>query len=606
MTSFGSNRKSGEAPSFKTITTLNALFYLVIDRNSERAVLYRDACENQWVPIPAREFYRHTIAISRKLREWGIAKGDRVAILSENRPEWAVADFAALLRGAASVPVYPTLTPPQTAFILKESGARILFVSTEALLRKSLGIAGQTDLEKIVLMDNLRAPVPHYPPVFAMKELMAAGPAQRDPEFDRAAQSIVTPADMATIIYTSGTTGNPKGAVLSHQNLTVNCMTAAFITGWPLGVPTISYLPLSHVTARHVDYCCFLLGITLAYCGGFDQLPRALQEVRPKAFVAVPRIYEKVRSDIKARFQKAKTSKLLQWSQKVGLSHRAEIIAGKTPRSFSFVLARLLVYNRVRAALGGRVEVLNSGGAPLGEELAGWYANCGMPIFEGYGLTETSPVIALNVPGAFKVGSVGRPLKNVECRIAEDGEILVRGPSIFKGYWQRPQETIEAFHQGWFKTGDIGRLDEEGFLFITDRKKDLIKTSGGKFVAPQPIELILKANALVSQAVVLGDRRKFVAVLLVPNFAMLEDWAREKGIGFSSRDDLIAKNEVRRLFDGIVDAVNQRLASFETVKKVILVSRDFSTASGEMTASMKVRRREVEKNYQSQIDALYE
>lgn len=606
MTSLGNNGQSQGALSITTPTTLNQLFYLAVDRNSDRTLQYRDPCENKWAPIPAREFYRRTVAISRKLREWGIAKGDRIAILSENRSEWAVADFAALLQGAASVPVYPTLTPPQTAFILKESGARILFVSSEALLKKCLDLTGQTDLEKIVLMDKLRTPVPEFPPVFAMQELMAAGLAQRDPEFDRAAQSVVAPADMATIIYTSGTTGNPKGAVLSHENLIVNCLTAAYITGWPLDAPSISYLPLSHVTARHVDYCCFLLGITLAYCGSFDQLPRALQEVRPKAFVSVPRIYEKVRSDIKARFQKSRQPGLLDWAQKVGLSHRAEIIAGKTPRSFSFVLARLLVYNRVRAALGGRVEVLNSGGAPLGEELAGWYANCGLPIFEGYGLTETSPVIALNIPGACKVGSVGRPLKNVECRIAEDGEILVRGPSVFKEYWRRPQETGEAFHDGWFKTGDIGRLDEEGFLFITDRKKDLIKTSGGKFVAPQPIELMLKSNALVSQAVVLGDRRKFVAVLIVPNHPMLEEWAREKGLSFSSRDELIAKNEVRGLFEGIVEGVNQRLASFETVKKVILVARDFSTASGEMTASMKVRRREVEKNYQSQIDALYE
>ena len=603
MISPGSHGQSLEAPG---ITTLNQLFYLVIERNSERAVQYRDPCDKRWVPIPARELYRHTIAISRELRGWGIAKGDRVAILSENRPEWAVADFAALLQGAASVPVYPTLTPPQTAFILKESGARILFVSTEALLKKCLGIAAQTDLEKIVLMDKLRTPVPGHPPVFAMKDLMAAGPAQRDPEFDRTAQSVVVSSDMATIIYTSGTTGNPKGAVLSHENLTVNCRTAACITGWPLDAPAISYLPLSHVTARHVDYCCFLLGITLAYCGGFDQLPRALQEIRPKAFVAVPRIYEKVRSDIKGRFQRSKTSGLVEWSQKVGLSHRAGIMAGSPPRSFSFWLARLLVFNRVRAALGGRVQVLNSGGAPLGEELAGWYANCGLPIFEGYGLTETSPVIALNIPGACKVGSVGRPLKNVECRIAEDGEILVRGPSIFQGYWQRPQETLEAFRDGWFKTGDIGRLDEDGFLFITDRKKDLIKTSGGKFVAPQPIELMLKSNALVSQAVVLGDRRKFVAVLIVPNHPMLEEWARQEGISFTSREELLAKDEVRQLYDGIVAGINQRLASFETVKKVILVSRDFSTASGEMTASMKVRRREVEKNYQSQIDALYD
>ncbi len=604
MTTRGSNHAPQGDSVSTPVTTLNDLFFLVADRDSDCAMQYRDSCTHKWIPISSLGFYRRTVAVSRKLREWGIAKGDRIAILSENRPEWAVADFAAMLQGAASVPVYPTLTPPQTAFILKESGARILFVSSEVLLQKCLGIAAETGLEKIVLMDKLRAAAGERLPLFAMKDLMEDGPAKRDPAFDLAAQRVTAPADLATIIYTSGTTGNPKGAVLSHENLTVNCNTAARLIGWPLGAPSISYLPLSHVTARHVDYCCFLLGIPLAYCGGFDQLARTLQEVRPKAFVSVPRVYEKVRSDIQSRFRK--TEWILRWAQKVGKSHRAEIFAGKTPKALSYGLAKLIVYNRLRHALGGRVEILNSGGAPLGEELAGWYANCSLPIYEGYGLTETSPVIAVNIPGGIKVGSVGRPLKNVECRIAGDGEILVRGPSIFKGYWRRPQETIDAFENGWFKTGDIGRLDEDGFLFITDRKKDLIKTSGGKFVAPQPIELRLKANALVSQAVVLGDRRKFVSVLIVPNYPLLEEWAREKGLTFSSRDDLIVNTEVRRLFEGIIETANQRLASFETVKKVILIARDFSAASGEMTASMKVRRREVEKNYQAQIDALYE
>jgi long-chain acyl-CoA synthetase len=433
---------------------------------------------------------------------------------------------------------------------------------------------------------------------------MHEGPKERDAQFDSAARALESD-DLATIIYTSGTTGTPKGAMLTHGNMASNI--AHSLSGFAIrgGEISISFLPLSHVTARHVDFAMLSRGVTLAYVSFLDQLPQALLEVRPTIFVGVPRVYEKIHTQVDLKAKGFPKKLIYRWALSVGRAHRSEILADCRPAALAWKLCDRLVYSKVRAGMGGRAEVFISGGAPLGRELAEWYADIGIRIDEGYGLTETSPVIAVNSPAAHKLGTVGKPLANVEVRTAEDGEILVRGPSVFKGYWKRPQETQAALTDGWFKTGDIGNVDGDGFLSVTDRKKDLIKTSGGKFIAPQPIENSLKHNALIGEAVVLGDKRKFPAVLIVPYFPVLEDWARANQAGCVSREELVAHPKVRALYKGIVADLNRDLARFEQLKKVILVAEEFSPENGALTASMKLRRRVVEERYRTQIDAMY-
>ena len=581
-----------------SLQTLNDVFFAVLEREHPQVMLQRRA--EDWVPISSETFHQRTVAISGALQRWGVTRGDRVAILSENRPEWMMADFASLLLGAVTVPIYATLTAEQTAYILRDSSARVIFLSTELQLQKVLSIRQQTMLEKMVVMDatESRDAVP-------VQELWAGSPRDRDPTPEAVGRA-VTADDLATIIYTSGTTGTPKGVMLTHGNMAsnLNCSLAEF----PVrpGDLSISFLPLSHVTARHVDLALLYRGVTLAHLPFVNQLPRALLELKPTFFVAVPRVYEKIHFQTEQKAQSFPNSAFYKWAISVGRDSLPEILAGQRPESKSWRLADRLVYSKVRAGLGGRIEIFISGGAPLGRELAEWYAAVGIRIHEGYGLTETSPVIAVNTPRAHKIGTVGRPLPNVEVRIAEDGEVLVRGPSVFKQYWNKPKETQEAFVDGWFKTGDIGNLDGDGFLCITDRKKDLIKTSGGKFIAPQPIENSLKHNALIAEAVVLGEKRKFPSVLISPNFPLLEDWARDHDVTFSSRQELVACPEVRVLYEGIVEDLNGNLARFEKLKRVLLVADEFSAEDGTLTASMKLRRKVVAERYRQQIEEMYE
>jgi long-chain acyl-CoA synthetase len=438
-----------------------------------------------------------------------------------------------------------------------------------------------------------------------MQRLMLQGPADFDAQFDSRVRT-VRAADLATIIYTSGTTGPPKGAMLTHGNLASNI--SCSLEGFPIGnqeAVSVSFLPLSHVTARHADFGLLLRGVTLAYCPDITQLAQALAEVKPTIFVGVPRVYEKIRQQVVVKATGFPKSAIYRWALSVGRAHRAEILAGVQPTALPWKLANRLLFSKVRAGMGGRAEEFISGGAPLGLELTEWYADIGIRIHEGYGLTETSPVIAVNTPGAHRLGTVGKPLSNVEVRIAEDGEVLVRGPSVFQGYWNRPEDTRDAFVDGWFKTGDIGNLDSEGYLSITDRKKDLIKTSGGKFVAPQPIENSLKLNPLIGTVVVLGDKRKFPAVLISPHFPVLEGWARANKVAFGSRQELVANPKVQALYDGIVEELNQKLARFERLKRVLLVPDEFSAADGTLTHTLKVRRRGIEERYGALIDDMY-
>jgi long-chain acyl-CoA synthetase len=580
-----------------SLTTLNDIFYAIVESNRGRVMLHRR--NFQWLPISSQELYRDVVGLARALAEWGLAKGDRVAILSENRPEWTIADFACQLLGLVSVPIYSTLTAEQSAFILQDANARVAFVSSEQQFRKVDALRARTELERIVVMDPIETA--H---AFHMERFMHEGPVARDSALDAQARTI-SAQDLATIIYTSGTTGVAKGVMLTHGNLASNIEFS--LKGFDLAGEqiSISFLPLSHVTARHVDFALLFNGVTLAYCSFIDQLPQTILEICPTLFVAVPRVYEKIHTQAELKAKGLPNSTIFRWALSVGRSHRNEILAGHTPTSRSWKLANRLVYQKIRAGMGGRVQVFISGGAPLGRELAEWYAQVGIRIHEGYGLTETSPVIAVNTPEHHKLGTVGRPLSNVEVKIADDGEILVRGPSVFQSYWKRPEESENAFIDGWFKTGDLGNLDSDGFLSVTDRKKDLIKTSGGKFIAPQPIENSLKHNALIAEAVVLGDKRKFPAVLISPYFPLLEDWARANQVVFSSRADLVANPKVQSLYEGIIEDLNCNLARFEKLKRVLVIPNEFSAEDGTLTPSMKVRRRAIEQSYRQLIDDMY-
>jgi long-chain acyl-CoA synthetase len=580
------------------IRTLADIFFASIAHDVERHVMFKRGSE--WQVISSRQLYGYVATLARVLKQWGIHKGDRVAILGENRPEWMIADFACVNSGIVDVPIYATLTADQTLYLLQNSRARVVFVSTLEQLRKVQSIKAQTSLEKIVVMDDVSEVN-----VIPMWSVINGASQEPDSEFDEEAHKIQA-NDLATLIYTSGTTGTSKGVMLSHGNLTACAIMASKQAEWTPDDVYLSFLPLSHVTARHVDYVCYLDGVSLAYCAVFDQLPQMLQEARPTIIVAVPRVYEKVRGEAERRAGHGLKRKIFDWAVRIGEKHKEEIALGKTPTDPLWKIANQLVFSKIRQGFGGRGRAYFSGGAPLGKDMAEWFCAVGIPIMEGYGLTETSPTLSVNRRGAFKVGSVGKVNEGLELKIAEDGEILVKGPTVFKGYWEMPEETRNAFVDGWFKTGDIGELDSEGFLSITDRKKDLIKTSGGKFIAPQPIENALKANVLVAQAAIIGDKRKYASVIISPHFPILEDWARANGVPFTSRQELVESDKVRELYRGIVEDLNKRLAQFETIKKIVVVPDEFTVATGEITPTLKLKRRVIEAKYKQQIDELYQ
>src|SRR5579864_334835 len=579
--------------------TLADIFFISVGHGLQQHVMFKRG--DRWQSISSRQYYGYVVSIARALRQWGLQRGDRVAILSENRPEWMIADFACVCTGLADVPIYSTLTADQTAYLLRHSGARVAFVSSLEQLRKVQSIQPQTSVERIVIMDDVEEMN-----VIRMWSILDQASLDQDPEFDAQAHQ-AQPDDLATLIYTSGTTGTSKGVMLSHWNLTSVALESTRQSEWMQGDLYLSFLPLSHVTARHLDYVCFLNGVTIAYCPFFEQLPRALKETKPTIIVAVPRVYEKVRQEAERYAAHGVKRKLFNWALRVGQQHVEEIKNNEKPKSLSWRLADKLVYSEIRGGFGGRSRAYFSGGAPLGKDMAEWFCWMGIPICEGYGLTETSPTISVNRRGAFKIGTVGKPSDIVQVKVAADGEILVKGAQVFKGYWNMEEETKAAFTpDGWFKTGDIGEIDSEGFLNITDRKKDLIKTSGGKFIAPQPIENALKNNALIAQAAVIGDKRKYASVIISPHFPLLEDWAHANGVNFNNRSELVAGNRVRELYRGIVEDVNKKLAQFETIKKIVIVPDEFSVATGEITPTMKLKRRVIEAKYQEQIEQLYQ
>ena len=586
-----------------SISTINDLFIRIAAAANPRAVLWQDEF-SQWHPISSDQMYQRVRALATAFLRFGAKKGDRIAIISENRWEWAVTDFAALAIGAADVPLYPTLTGEQIAEQVRDADCRIAVVSSRQQFDKLQSVRAQTQLQQIIMMDS---PAPDG--AVAMSGLLAEADAlgaQRDPVFDALLRS-VEPGDLATLIYTSGTTGEPKGVALTHGNFAANQNFAAVDFGFNSTDACISFLPLSHVTARALDYVMYNHGAQVAYCTQFDKLPQAMREIRPTVIVGVPRVFEKIRQAVEQKAAQSPVKKrLLGWAIRQGARFADTVYDGRKPSSLLWKLSNKLVYSKVREAFGGRVRIFVSGGAPLGIDTARWFASAGIALWEGYGLTETSPVIALNTPIRHRMGSVGMPLPNIELKLAEDGELLVRGPSIFAGYWHKPAATAECLDSdGWFRTGDIAHLDADGFLYITDRKKELLKTSGGKLVAPQPIESKLKNNVLVAQAALIGDRHKFICALLSPNFVALEEWARHHGIAAESRAVLVADSRVIALYAEIVREVNGALANFETLKRFRIVADEWTQDSGELTPSMKIKRRVLTARYSAVIDELY-
>jgi len=588
-----------------SISTINDLFYRVAAAANPRAILWQDEF-GLWQPISSDQIYQRVRALAQSFLSWGAKKGDRIALIAENRWEWAITDFAALAIGAVDVPIYPTLTGEQIAVLVADAGCRIAVVSTRQQFDKLNAVRGQTSLERILMMDSAVAPEG----AIAFSEVMAGADergAERDPVFDALVRT-VEPKDLATLIYTSGTTGEPKGVVLTHGNIAANQNCAPEEFRFDSTDALISFLPLSHVTARALDYIMYSFGVQVAYCSKFDKLPQAMREIRPTVFVGVPRVFEKIRQEIERRAGLSPIKKrLLAWAIGVGSGHIDTVYDGRRPSSLLWKLADKLAYSKVREAFGGRVRIFVPGGAPLGIDTAKWFASVGIALWEGYGLTETSPVIALNTPITHRIGSIGKPISNVKVKLASDGELLVRGPSVFSGYWQKPEMTAECIDsEGWFHTGDIARIDSDGFVYITDRKKELLKTSGGKMVAPQPIENKLKNSIMVAQAALVGDKHKFISVLISPNFTALEDWARRYRIEAKDRAELVADSRVVALYAEIVREVNASLANFETLKRFHVVAEEWTQESGELTPSMKLKRRVITERYAALIAALYE
>jgi long-chain acyl-CoA synthetase len=585
------------------ITTVNDLFFRVASAANARAVLWQDEF-NRWHPLSSDQIYQRVRALATAFLSFGAKKGDRIALISENRWEWIVTDFAALAIGAADVPIYPTLTGEQIAGQIRDAGCRIAVVSTRGQFDKLLSVRGQTQLEHVVMMDS-----PVSEGAIALRELLGNADAlgvERDPVFNALAHS-VEPRDPATIIYTSGTTGESKGVLLTHGNIAANQNFTPVDFYFDSTDACISFLPLSHVTARALDYMMFNYGAQVAYCSQFDKLPQAMREIQPTVLVGVPRVYEKIHQEVERRAAQSPVKKrLLAGAVHLGSRFADTVYDGRKPASFLWKLANKLVYSKVHEAFGGRVRVFVSGGAPLGIDTARWFASAGIALLEGYGLTETSPVISLNTPLRHRMGSTGMPLGNVEIRLAGDGELLVRGPSVFGGYWRKPAATAECFDsEGWFHTGDIGHLDADGFLYITDRKKELLKTSGGKMVAPQPIENKLKNNLLVANAALVGDRHKFISALIAPNFAALEEWAQQNGIHADTRASLVSDLRIVNVYGEVIREVNSTLANFETIKRFRIVADEWTQDSGELTPSMKIKRRALTARYAAAIAELY-
>ena len=589
--------------------TLPRLFFEAVERHAGRPAAFRSKVGGVWTSITHREAEARVRAISLGLRELGIQAGDRVAIVSESRPEWILADFACLCARCTDVPVYPTLPAAQIEYILRDSGAVAAFCSTADQVGKLIAVqASLPTLRHLIVFD----PKAKRGQVMSLAELEQRGRAAEGkyPTF-RQDTLAVQPQDLATLIYTSGTTGEPKGVMLSHANICSNIDAALQVVPVASQDECLAMLPLAHIFERMVDYAFFNAGVILNYAESFEAVPTNLGEVRPTIVVAVPRLFEKVYARVleNALSGSGLKRRIFLWAKRTGEECVSYALSGlPVPAALRVkrALADRLVFSKLRARTGGRIKWFLSGSAPLSAEVAKFFFAAGLPVYEGYGLTETSPVLTMNPADRPKLGSVGKAIPGVQLKIAADGEILAKGPNVMRGYYNKPEATQEAIDSdGWFHTGDIGELDGEGYLKITDRKKDLIKTAGGKYVAPQPIENRVKLNKFVANAVVLGDRRKFPIILVVPNYDQLEPWARERKLAYRSRVELIALPDVQAKVEREVMGMLRDLAKFEMPKQVALIERDFTIDSGELTPTLKVKRRAVEQNYKALIDRVY-
>ncbi len=591
-------------------TTLNQLFFGAVDRYASKRAAVRFKRGDAWQDITHQQMARQVHHTAIGLKDLGIEAGDRVGILSGNRPEWALADFACLAARCVDVPIYTSLPPQQIAYILNDAGVRALFVENTEQFDKIAAIRDQTpSLEHVIVFDCDDAVAERGAASF--RDLMLRGRAV-EPSHPRYRDNALeaTPDEVATLIYTSGTTGPPKGVMLTHRNFTSNVVSALSVL--PIGPDDacLSLLPLSHSFERMAGhYTMFHAGVTISYAESIERVSQNLVEVRPTVVLSVPRLFEK----IYARVLEAATSggatkrRMFSWARRSADRWADLTLAGApipTGVRLKKRIADRLVFAKLRARTGGRIRFFVSGGAPLNPEIAKFFFAAGLPILEGYGLTETSPVIAVNTLDALRIGTVGRPLPGVEVQIAPDGEIVVRGPNVMPGYFNRPDATRDAIDPaGWFHTGDIGVL-EDGFLRITDRKKDLIVTAGGKNIAPQAIENRVKVNPFVLNVVMVGDRRPYPILLIVPDVDALLKWAAARNL-IVDRDRLLEQPDVVAKVETEAMGMLRDLASFEMPKKILLLDQDFSIESGELTPTLKVKRRVVEERYKDRIAAIY-
>ncbi len=592
-------------------STIPEMFRRTVERNQDKTALMYKA-EGEYRPITYPEYAEQVRNLALGLSGLGLKHGARVALLSENRPEWAYVDLAVTGIGAVNVPLYATLPPPQVEYIIRDSESQFVIVSHAKQLAKVLEVRANLPLvTHIIVMD----PPEELPEgVLTLAQVMEAGAAQANGEAEwKRLNAAVNPHDLASIIYTSGTTGAPKGAMLTHDNFMSNALAAAPLVEIRKDDLFLSFLPLSHVFERLAGhYFPLVVGATIAYAESIFTVQSNMVEVKPTVLASVPRLYEAIESRIRDGIQKQPENrrKMAEQAIEVGWEYHSRRILGESPGmvlSTKYAMAERLVLGPLREKVtGGRLRFFISGGAPLPVRTAQFLTSLGLHILEGYGLTETSPVICVNRPSRTKLGTVGPPISGVEVTIAPDGEILSRGPHIMQGYYKMPEETEKAIDaEGWFHTGDIGVLDEEGYLKITDRKKDIIVLANGKNVAPQPIEAKIKGSAYVANVVLFGDRQTQVVALIVPEMEQLKTWARGQGLDTEDVEKLLSAPQVKKLFREEIDRNTQEFADFEKVRRFTLLPRDFSQDRDEVTPTLKIKRRVVAQNYAAEIQSMY-
>jgi long-chain acyl-CoA synthetase len=586
--------------------TLPSRFLRAVDEHpSARAQMVRR--DERWQAVSSQEFLRRVAGLAYAFVELGVKPGDRVGLFAPNCPEWHTADFAISGSGAATVPVYFNESPDRTCYILNHAGAKVLFISGAAQLEKFLTIRDQLkDLQQVIVANVGET----LPADFLRYETLIATTGAAEIAAYRLRVAQVLPTQLASLIYTSGTTGEPKGVMLTHNNFSSNVTDTVEFTLNPEQDLAVSFLPLAHVYGRMLDYVYLFQGCPVAYVEVVENVAQALLEVHPTILAAVPRFFEKIYARLMEQGSKATGTKrkIFNFSIKTAREAAGWRCGEKSASlgvKLKWAIADKLVYSKIRAGTGGKLRLVMSGGAPLSKEMAEFFWTVGIPIYQGYGLTETSPVLTSNYPQN-RVGSSGRPIANVQIRIADDGEILAKGPCVMQGYYKAPEATRDVLSEdGWFKTGDIGYLDKDNYLFITDRKKDLLKTAGGKFVAPQPIENALKTSPYILNAMVVGDQRKFVVALIVPNVTTVSAKLAEEGLKFSSNAELAAHPRAYALIENEVSRLTTHLAQYENIKRFALLPDDFTFDSGSLTFTMKLKRRVVEKQFHDLIAKLY-